>query len=104
VLEVRRDVATAYDNELQRRLATSVWTGCDSWYRTPGGRVVTNWPGSAREYRRRTATIDRADYRDPATGEREPVDARRGRAGVPKMASTARLWRRTVSAWSRSSW
>jgi cation diffusion facilitator CzcD-associated flavoprotein CzcO len=66
VLDVRPDVATAYDAELQTRLAGSVWVGCDSWYRTPGGRVVTNWPGSAREYRRRTARLDPADYRDPA--------------------------------------
>ena len=45
VLDVRPEVATAYDDEMQTRLAGSVWVGCDSWYRTPGGRVVTNWPG-----------------------------------------------------------
>ena len=72
VLNVRPEVAMAYDAEMQARLAGSVWVGCDSWYRAPGGRVVTNWPGSAREYRRRTATLDVADYGDPATAD-DPV-------------------------------
>ena len=54
--------ATEFGAEMQRRLATSVWTGCQSWYRTPSGRIVTNWPGLASEYRRRTARLDPADY------------------------------------------
>ncbi|MFC4020829.1 flavin-containing monooxygenase [Micromonospora sp. GCM10011542] len=61
-LEVRPEVAAGYDTELQGRLAGSVWTACQSWYRTPGGRVVTNWPGMADEYRRRTARLNPADY------------------------------------------
>jgi cation diffusion facilitator CzcD-associated flavoprotein CzcO len=65
-LDVRPDVAAAYDAELQSRLARSVWTACSSWYRTPGGRVVTNWPGMAGEYRRRTARLRLGDFR--ATG------------------------------------
>jgi hypothetical protein len=39
-----------------------VWTGCQSWYRNAAGRIVTNWPGMAAEYRRRTARLRRADY------------------------------------------
>ena len=61
-LEVRADVAAAFDAEMQRRLATSVWTGCASWYRTGTGRVVTNWPGMAAEYRARTARLDRTAF------------------------------------------
>ncbi|MGI5241269.1 flavin-containing monooxygenase [Dactylosporangium sp. CA-139066] len=61
-LEVRADVAAAFDAEMQRRLATSVWTGCSSWYRTGTGRVVTNWPGMASEYRARTARLDRTAF------------------------------------------
>ncbi|MFN0283062.1 MAG: flavin-containing monooxygenase [Kineosporiaceae bacterium] len=60
--EVRADVEDAYDREIQARLADSVWTACSSWYRTPSGRVVTNWPGSAGEYRRRTARLHPADF------------------------------------------
>ncbi|GAA2502662.1 flavin-containing monooxygenase [Winogradskya humida] len=61
-LDVRPEVADSYDEELQRRLAGSVWTACRSWYRTATGRVVTNWPGSAAEYRRR-AVFRRTDFR-----------------------------------------
>jgi cation diffusion facilitator CzcD-associated flavoprotein CzcO len=65
-VEVRPEVAAAFDAEMVRRLSGSVWTGCDSWYRGPGGRIVTNWPGSAGEYRRRTARFAPTDYRPPA--------------------------------------
>jgi cation diffusion facilitator CzcD-associated flavoprotein CzcO len=61
-LEVRRDRSDSYDAEMRRRLATSVWTGCRSWYRTASGRIVTNWPGMAAEYRRRTRRLRAADY------------------------------------------
>ncbi|WP_245601857.1 flavin-containing monooxygenase [Hamadaea tsunoensis] len=61
-VEVRREVAEAFDAEIQRRLARSVWTACSSWYRTATGRVVTNWPGMAGEYRARTKVFRPADY------------------------------------------
>ncbi|GAB3850150.1 flavin-containing monooxygenase [Dactylosporangium cerinum] len=61
-VEVRAEVAAAFDAEMQRRLGASVWVGCDSWYRTDGGRVVTNWPGMAGEYAARTARLNEADY------------------------------------------
>jgi cation diffusion facilitator CzcD-associated flavoprotein CzcO len=61
-VEVRADAAAAFDAEMQRRLGASVWVGCDSWYRTGSGRVVTNWPGMAAEYAARTARLDEADY------------------------------------------
>jgi cation diffusion facilitator CzcD-associated flavoprotein CzcO/acetyl esterase/lipase len=62
---VRADVAERFDDEVQRRLARSVWTRCTSWYRTASGRIVSNWPGSMREYRRRTARFDPADHQLP---------------------------------------
>ncbi|GAA0576234.1 NAD(P)/FAD-dependent oxidoreductase [Paractinoplanes ferrugineus] len=61
-IEVRRERAATYDGEMQRRLASSVWTGCQSWYRTAAGRIVTNWPGMAGEYRRRTSHLYDGDY------------------------------------------
>ncbi len=54
---VRREVADAYDREMQGRLSTSAWAGCDSWYRD-GSRITTNWPGQVAEYRSRTAAVD----------------------------------------------
>lgn len=62
-LEVRADRAAAYDTEMQDRLAGSVWSACASWYREPGGRITTNWPGTVTEYRRRTARFDPGDFR-----------------------------------------
>jgi cation diffusion facilitator CzcD-associated flavoprotein CzcO len=59
---VRRQVAAAFDREIQQRLSRSVWTGCRSWYRNAAGRVVTNWPGLASEYRRRVARLEVSDY------------------------------------------
>jgi cation diffusion facilitator CzcD-associated flavoprotein CzcO/acetyl esterase/lipase len=62
-LDVRPDVAEAYDRETQRRLARTAWVSCQNWYRTASGRVTNNWPGGLREYRRRTARVEPADYR-----------------------------------------
>jgi cation diffusion facilitator CzcD-associated flavoprotein CzcO len=48
-LEIRRDVADAFDAEMQERLGA-------------GPRRVNDWPGTMREYERRTAHLDDADY------------------------------------------
>jgi cation diffusion facilitator CzcD-associated flavoprotein CzcO len=56
-LEVRPDVAEAWDREMQARLAGSVWTQCDNWYRE-GSRITTNWPGKVAEYQSRLARVD----------------------------------------------
>ena len=61
-LVVRADRAAAYDEEMQRRLDSSVWSSCTSWYREPGGRITTNWPGTVAEYQQRTAAFDPADF------------------------------------------
>ncbi len=54
---VRREVAEAYDTEMQSRLSTSAWAGCSSWY-VDGPRITTNWPGQVAEYQQRTAVVD----------------------------------------------
>jgi hypothetical protein len=51
-----------------------VWTGCRNWYRTASGRIINNWPGTVREYTRRTRRLDIADYE--VTPERAPVHMR----------------------------
>jgi len=61
--EVRPEAEERWDHEVQRRLSRSVWTRCQSWYRNRHGRVVTNWPGRTREYRRRTRRFDTENYR-----------------------------------------
>lgn len=61
-LVVRPERAASYDDEMQRRLSSSVWALCASWYREPGGRITTNWPGTVTEYQERTARFEPADF------------------------------------------
>jgi cation diffusion facilitator CzcD-associated flavoprotein CzcO len=67
-IEVRPEIAAAFDTEMQARLAESVWTGCTSWYRSGTGRIVTNWPGMASEYRARTKRFEPSDYTAAPSG------------------------------------
>ena len=74
-ITVRHAVAHSYDDEMQERLAQSVWSTCTSWYREPGGRITTNWPGTVAEYQSRTASFDPGDFEtlaleDPAEAVR----------------------------------
>ena len=62
---VRRDVADAFDREMQDRLADSAWSGCVSWY-VDGPRITTNWPGLVAEYQARLATVDWSELEEHA--------------------------------------
>ncbi|MEA2475148.1 MAG: hypothetical protein QOE06_3063 [Thermoleophilaceae bacterium] len=63
-MDVRDDVQSAFNDEVQGRLADSVWVaGCNSWYRTESGKVTNNWAGFVTEYRRRTRHPDPDDFR-----------------------------------------
>ena len=63
-LEVRAEAQEAYNAELRERLAGSVWeSGCSSWYIDEHGLDTSNWPGSMREFRRRTARVELDAYR-----------------------------------------
>ena len=78
-LDLRDSVQSAFDREVQERLRGSVWqSGCTSWYRTPSGRVVNNWPGMMSEYRRRTRTFVPAIYRTIAPRPAETAPAADG--------------------------
>ena len=59
---VRPEVEQTYDEEIQERLAASVWANCANWYHEDGGRITTNWPGAVAEYKRRCADLDLADF------------------------------------------
>jgi cation diffusion facilitator CzcD-associated flavoprotein CzcO len=53
-LEIRREVAEAFDGWVQRRTAGTVFAaGCRSWYLTESGRNTQNWPASTLTFRRR---------------------------------------------------
>ena len=63
-VDVRGDVMERFDDEIQRRLAPTVWNsgGCHSWYVGPDGRNFTIWPAFANEYKRRLARFDPAEF------------------------------------------
>ncbi len=62
-VEVRADVQARYNQEIQRRLAGTVWSsGCVSWYQTKNGKNTTLWPGFTFEYRYRTRRFSARDY------------------------------------------
>jgi cation diffusion facilitator CzcD-associated flavoprotein CzcO len=64
-LEVRSEAQDAYNEEIQERLARTVWNtgGCGSWYFDRNGRNSIQWPGFTFEFRRRTRRFDAAAYR-----------------------------------------
>ncbi|MEE2662818.1 MAG: NAD(P)/FAD-dependent oxidoreductase [Myxococcota bacterium] len=56
-LDVRPEPMERYNEEIQQAiLGVRVWqASCNGYYRTPSGRVVTQWPHSMSEFRKRTA-------------------------------------------------
>ena len=64
-LEVRDDVEEAWNADVQRRLARSVWNtgGCRSWYLDANDRNSVMWPDFTFNLRRRMWRFDPADYR-----------------------------------------
>jgi cation diffusion facilitator CzcD-associated flavoprotein CzcO len=61
-LEVRADIESGYNRELQERLQRMVWNSVEaSWYKS-GGRITNNWPGSVGEYKRVTRSFRASDY------------------------------------------
>ncbi len=53
-VEVRPEVEKRYNERLSADLERTVWTQCDSYFRSPTGRIVTQWPYTELEYARRT--------------------------------------------------
>lgn len=65
-LEVRPRAHEQWDRRVREMSRGTVWeSGCRSWYLTPDGRNVNNWPGYTFAYRRAAGRLDLADY---ATG------------------------------------
>jgi cation diffusion facilitator CzcD-associated flavoprotein CzcO len=64
-LEVRAEVQEAWNRELQKRLAGTVWDtgGCSSWYQDANGRDSVMWPDFTFKFRRRVSKFDPSDYR-----------------------------------------
>jgi cation diffusion facilitator CzcD-associated flavoprotein CzcO len=62
-IEVRREVADAFDRELREALAGTVWhSGCTNWYVDENGNDPNQWPWLWSTYRRRTESLAPGAY------------------------------------------
>jgi cation diffusion facilitator CzcD-associated flavoprotein CzcO len=61
-LEVRSEAEKRYNERLSADLERTVWTQCDSYFRSPTGRIVTQWPYTELEYARRTWRLRPRDW------------------------------------------
>ncbi|KQW66495.1 hypothetical protein ASE17_05445 [Phenylobacterium sp. Root77] len=69
-VSVNSDVQAAYNDKIQAELAHTPWAGtCTSWYKTPEGKILNNWPGSAQAYAQAVAGFDAEAYEVVRTTE-----------------------------------
>ena len=63
-IDVRPEPMARYNDAVQAGIANvPVWNvNCNGYYRSPSGRIVTQWPFSMIEFRQQTATIEPDDY------------------------------------------
>jgi cation diffusion facilitator CzcD-associated flavoprotein CzcO len=63
-MDVRQDAMDRYNAQVDREMAgVEVWqVACHNYYRGPSGRIVTQWPNTMDEYRRRTRVADADAY------------------------------------------
>ncbi|HEU5035301.1 MAG TPA: NAD(P)/FAD-dependent oxidoreductase [Mycobacteriales bacterium] len=63
-LDVRPDVEAAYNEEVQRKLAPTVWNtgGCASWYLDKNGRNPSIWPDFTFKFAQRLKRFDVESY------------------------------------------
>jgi len=63
-IDVRPEPMERYNQDVQQAIArVAVWQAeCNGYYRSPSGRVVTQWPYSMSEFRRRTSAPDAGAY------------------------------------------
>ncbi|MEZ4282641.1 MAG: NAD(P)/FAD-dependent oxidoreductase [Myxococcota bacterium] len=62
--DVRPEAMAAFNDEIQHGIdAIGVWqSGCNGYYKSASGRIVTQWPFTMAEFQRRTARIDPAAF------------------------------------------
>lgn len=62
-IEVEAAAMATHNAALQARLADSVWTQCQSWYRDANGRITALFPGRSADYVAAVQVPRVADYR-----------------------------------------
>jgi len=63
-IDVRKQPMEHYNDDVQEAIqGVDVWqAGCNGYYRTPSGRIVTQWPLSMSEFRKRTSHFDSSAF------------------------------------------
>lgn len=61
-VDVRPEAEKRYNDQLSADLERTIWTRCDSYFRSPTGRIVTQWPYTELEYARRTWRLRPRDW------------------------------------------
>ncbi len=63
-VDVRPERMASYNEEVQRAIGgVEHWqAGCNGYYRSASGRVVTQWPGTMGEFRDRAAVPQSDDF------------------------------------------
>ncbi|MGV0905093.1 flavin-containing monooxygenase [Mycobacterium novum] len=74
-LDVRPEVQSRYNKDIQRRLESTTWnSGCQSWYLTEDGFNATMFPGFATQYVNQLKTVDLKEFKiTVAETSRDPV-------------------------------
>lgn len=63
LLRLRGEVMRAYNARIQDELSRSVWvSGCKSWYQREDGKIVTLYPGNAKQFAKEHARLDLKNY------------------------------------------
>jgi len=61
-LAVRPEAEAAFNQRISNELEGTVWTQCDSYFRSPSGRIVTQWPYTEQDYERETRALRPGDW------------------------------------------
>jgi cation diffusion facilitator CzcD-associated flavoprotein CzcO len=61
-VDVHPDAERRFNDRIAAELAQTIWTRCDSYYRSPSGRIVTQWPRSELDYAKATWRLRPRDW------------------------------------------
>jgi len=61
-VDVRPEAERRFNEEIHADLEHTIWTQCDSYYRSPTGRIVTQWPYTELDYARATWRLRPRDW------------------------------------------
>ncbi|WP_306253187.1 NAD(P)/FAD-dependent oxidoreductase [Parvularcula sp. IMCC14364] len=75
-IEVTEKAQAEFNHTLQERLSKSVWQtgGCDSWYKTEGGRNTTLWPAHTFDFRKQATNLPLEAFSLSATVTKKSIE------------------------------